>query len=316
MQPASSTPIPDGLLAAMTLLSENPSLGFERKNPALHPGHHLPNFTAAIGDSWSVAPETRWSHEMGRFMSPDWNSDPDSVPYADFGNPQTLNLYSYVQNNPLSRTDPDGHACVVNADGSQTDDDSGGESCADVAAADELHPASVIVTPNGEDEPLNPYAQGVANGIGARSGAAMKGLGYGFGASVAIGSGVGAGLAYGGAATAGLTQLSLEAPEIAATLSPLVPVAGDKMQNIIARLGQGFYGNPQQAMQALTDLRDAAVSDGTFVEADRYIAQNTTIFRSGNDFLTGSQSGQVLSFVKNATAGTGVALKYIGLGGK
>jgi RHS repeat-associated protein len=50
---------------------------------------------------------------MGRFMSPDYNDDPDPVPYADFTNPQSLNLYSYVQNNPLTNTDPDGHDCVV-----------------------------------------------------------------------------------------------------------------------------------------------------------------------------------------------------------
>jgi hypothetical protein len=31
------------------------------------------------------------------------------VPYADFENPQSLNLYSYVKNNTLSRTDPFGH---------------------------------------------------------------------------------------------------------------------------------------------------------------------------------------------------------------
>jgi hypothetical protein len=102
MQPASSTPIPDGLLAAITLLSENPRLGLKNKNPALHPGHNLPNFTAAIGDSWSVASESRWSHEMGRFMSPD-----DVGGHLE--DPQTLNLYSYVGNNPLSRTDPSGH---------------------------------------------------------------------------------------------------------------------------------------------------------------------------------------------------------------
>ncbi len=46
---------------------------------------------------------------MGRFMSPDWNSDPDTVPYADYTDPQTLNLYSYGGNNPLTNTDADGH---------------------------------------------------------------------------------------------------------------------------------------------------------------------------------------------------------------
>jgi RHS repeat-associated protein len=45
----------------------------------------------------------------GRFMTPDWSDSPESVPYADFENPQTLNLYSYVQNNPVSRKDATGH---------------------------------------------------------------------------------------------------------------------------------------------------------------------------------------------------------------
>jgi len=49
---------------------------------------------------------------LGRFMSPDWSRDPDAVPYADFRGPQSLNLYSYVRNNPLNRTDPDGHKQV------------------------------------------------------------------------------------------------------------------------------------------------------------------------------------------------------------
>ena len=44
-------------------------------------------------------------------MSPDWSSKPDAAPYADLTNPQSLNLYSYVFNNPLSLTDPRGHAC-------------------------------------------------------------------------------------------------------------------------------------------------------------------------------------------------------------
>lgn len=46
---------------------------------------------------------------MGRFMSPDWAAKAMPVPYAKLDNPQSLNLYGYVGNNPLSRTDPDGH---------------------------------------------------------------------------------------------------------------------------------------------------------------------------------------------------------------
>jgi RHS repeat-associated protein len=46
---------------------------------------------------------------LGRLTSPDWSAKPQPVPYADFNNPQTLNQYVYVLNNPLSKNDPDGH---------------------------------------------------------------------------------------------------------------------------------------------------------------------------------------------------------------
>ena len=46
---------------------------------------------------------------LGRFMTPDWDAKPTAVPYAAFGDPQTLNLYSYVENGPLNRVDADGH---------------------------------------------------------------------------------------------------------------------------------------------------------------------------------------------------------------
>src|SRR5258708_18490391 len=50
-----------------------------------------------------------YASSLGRFMTPDWSDDPYPVPYADFEVPQTLNLYSYVQNNPSSRQDSTGH---------------------------------------------------------------------------------------------------------------------------------------------------------------------------------------------------------------
>lgn len=56
-----------------------------------------------------------YASSMGRFQSPDYDDmydDPEPIPYAIMGNPQTLNLYSYAGNNPLSNIDPDGHDCI------------------------------------------------------------------------------------------------------------------------------------------------------------------------------------------------------------
>jgi RHS repeat-associated protein len=46
---------------------------------------------------------------LGRFMTPDWAAKPATVPYAKFGDPQTLNLYAYTENGPVNKADADGH---------------------------------------------------------------------------------------------------------------------------------------------------------------------------------------------------------------
>ena len=54
-----------------------------------------------------------YSSQYARFMIPDWAASPTAVPYADFGDPQSLNLYTYVGNNPITRFDIDGHCWPV-----------------------------------------------------------------------------------------------------------------------------------------------------------------------------------------------------------
>lgn len=53
---------------------------------------------------------------LGRWLSPDWAPGPAIVPYAAFADPQSLNLYLYVRDNPCTVGDPDGHcgtACQI-----------------------------------------------------------------------------------------------------------------------------------------------------------------------------------------------------------
>jgi RHS repeat-associated protein len=58
-----------------------------------------------------------YENTTGRFMSPDWSAQVEPVPYAKLGNPQTLNLYGYMQNNPLGGVDQDGHCATPSAGG-------------------------------------------------------------------------------------------------------------------------------------------------------------------------------------------------------
>ena len=130
---SSTTQIPDGLLAAMTLLREKPHQGVPSRNLAPHQGIDERNSTAALGLRASEHLNRVWprytgkerdtesgndymfaryyNSATGRFLSPDWSAKEEPVPYAKLEYPQTLNLYSYVLNNPMTHSDPDGHKC-------------------------------------------------------------------------------------------------------------------------------------------------------------------------------------------------------------
>jgi RHS repeat-associated protein len=134
MYPALSARIPDGLLAAMPQLREKLHQGLPSSNPALYLGFNVCKSTTVLGlraalhlervrsrytgkerdaESGNDYFEARYfGSSMGRFLSPDYADEDDgpvSIPNYNPSNPQSLNLYSYVRNNPLTSTDPDGH---------------------------------------------------------------------------------------------------------------------------------------------------------------------------------------------------------------
>ncbi len=99
---------------------ESPARGYDQATAHLRPGSTTcamlrligPRFTGKERDAESgndYFGARYYASTMGRFLSPDWDSSPVAIPYADRTNPQSFNLYSYAGNNPLSRTDPDGH---------------------------------------------------------------------------------------------------------------------------------------------------------------------------------------------------------------
>jgi RHS repeat-associated protein len=68
-----------------------------------------------------------YSSVIGRWMTPDWSDEPSPIPYAKLTNPQSLNLYSYVTDDPLSHTDLDGHFQMAPANNSCGNNN--GDSC-------------------------------------------------------------------------------------------------------------------------------------------------------------------------------------------
>lgn len=132
MQLGPDTRIENGMLAPIALRNEKPRLGGRSKNPAPYPGIDACNSTTALGlqptatlnrvGSRSPGKERDtesgndyflaryYNSNTGRFLSPDWDAkSSDPVPYAKLDNPQSLNLYSYVGNNPMDKVDADGH---------------------------------------------------------------------------------------------------------------------------------------------------------------------------------------------------------------
>jgi RHS repeat-associated protein len=96
-----------------------------------------------------------YASSMGRFMSPDSGADATMgvpVPFANLENPQTLNLYSYAGNNPLSNVDSDGHDYVaVCASGSSQCQQYCPDQWAAIVAAQKQQGSGISISGQGPD---------------------------------------------------------------------------------------------------------------------------------------------------------------------
>ncbi|HUZ95953.1 MAG TPA: RHS repeat-associated core domain-containing protein [Edaphobacter sp.] len=103
-----------GLLASTSQLGSgfaisSSTLGFSE---SLYDGDVRPRSTGKERDTESgndYFGARYYASSMGRFLSPDWSAKVEPVPYAKLDDPQSLNLYSYTRNNPMTRNDFDGH---------------------------------------------------------------------------------------------------------------------------------------------------------------------------------------------------------------
>ena len=89
-----------------------------------------------------------YSNRFGRWLSADWSNVPVAVPYANLTNPQTLNLYAMVADDPESFADLDGH-CVTGASGAW---------CVDALTAESAKKATQQPPPPAQEKPEHEVA--------------------------------------------------------------------------------------------------------------------------------------------------------------
>jgi RHS repeat-associated protein len=178
-----------------------------------------------------------YGSSMGRFMTPDWNESPDTIPHGSLKRPQSLNLYAYVENTPISVADPDGH-----------------ETCKDGSEAS----ACVYATP--PDIPLNRRAQAVfGNPIFKQ---ASKTVNV-FGGILVVGGGVvTGGIAFGAlAGSGGLTTLGIAAlPAL-----PTLYAAGQQIDEVIE--------TPQGPVRIVAEVVDVVGSKLTVKDVAVYATE-------------------------------------------
>jgi RHS repeat-associated protein len=260
-----------------------------------------------------------YSGAQGRFTSPDpENAGSNAV------DPQSWNMYAYGRNNPLKYVDPDGLAyrvCEVNSEGKEfncgvVESDKAFEKYAKdqgwYTKGGKLYNSEGAQIGTASWFDLEQQRSDIAGAqfIYNQVGPPVKALAA---ATLTFVGGAGVIGAGGAVAGAGLTTVNLQGAAQAAALT--LP-AGAKLAQMIARGGGQFAGNPAGFLSYAREFVANAVRQGTYTVANWIGGNGATIYRNGNDYMVVARDGKILSYVPNATPGTGVVSTYLQMGGK
>ena len=275
----------------------------------------------------------QYSETNGRWLSP----DPYSGSY-DTSNPQSLNRYAYVLNNPLGFRDPDGRWCYWE-DGSYDDEGYDEGSCAQAGGAWGGPPdatsysggysgvgstvVSTIGQVNGQNGQNGSTGQNGSNGHGvAPNKTTCK---TGFGAGITIGADAGAGVGPLGAGANGSVGAGVfggnginagafaSGGAAARSFGHLASAAGSTIHNFFAGAGGGvggglFLTNASQASQLSGQSQTYNVDLGAFANGSGQFSIGTDA--AGNEiwsfsFQVGVGGGALFHAVTNKTATAG-----------
>ena len=189
-----------------------------------------------------------YSPVYGRFLSADWSAVPAPVPYANLTNPQTLNLYAIVRDNPESYADLDGHCypwCTVLG---------GAAVGALIGGGSEIIAAKM----HGKSIDWNAVKGSIAKGAIAGAAIGLAGPGAGIGTTAALGA---AGNAVGGIADrtirGGSTSEVISPTKVATDL--VVGAAGGALGSKAEEAGKFVAEGSSKIAASIGDQEAAAI---------------------------------------------------------
>lgn len=151
-----------------------------------------------------------YTSRLGRWLSADWSAVPAPVPYANLTNPQTLNLYAMVSDNPETFADLDGHGCGTALD------NQGSNACSNPGQSSPAPPGNGPTSTTQQAQQAQQQNQAQAQ---MTVSATIQASGTTLGGNV---------LQYGGVSSANLTVKNI-APGSATVTATLVDSTGEKL---------------------------------------------------------------------------------------